>query len=328
MVLNFEEERLIKELKKRKPKKVLVQLPEGIKQNAFKIKEIIETLGIEVIISGETCWGGCSISVDEAKKVSADLIVHFGHAQFISSTFPILYIEVIDELDFTKILKKSLKVLQPFKKIGLSYSIQHKHDIENIISYYKKEGKEILLSEKLGHAALKGHVVGCEYSGLKRIEEKVDCFLIIGNNFHAMGASLSVEKPVVLIDVYNDQVKTMEGEKEKILKQRAIAIEKFREAKKIGIIVEIKPGQQFGTPKFLTQKLKEKGKEFIVIIMNEMTPDKLMNFYNVDCFIELACPRIAIDDFYKYNKPIITFKEALVGLGYTSWKDLLKKGVV
>ena len=35
--------------------------------------------------------------------------------------------------------------------------------------------------------------------------------------------------------------------------------------------------------------------------MDELTPDKIMNFYNIDAFIELACPRIAIDDFAKYH---------------------------
>ena len=62
--------------------------------------------------------------------------------------------------------------------------------------------------------------------------------------------------------------------------------------------------------------------------MSEMTPDKIMNFYNVDVFIELACPRIAIDDFAKYPRPILTFKEALVALGIKSWEEILEMGVV
>jgi len=62
--------------------------------------------------------------------------------------------------------------------------------------------------------------------------------------------------------------------------------------------------------------------------MSEITEDKIMNFYNVDAFIELACPRIAIDDFAKYNKPILTFKEALVALNIKSWNEILKIGIV
>ena len=328
MTFNFEEEKLVKELKKLKPKKVLVQLPEGIKQNAIEIAELIESLGIEVIFSGETVWGGCSIALQEAEALNIDLIVHFGHAKFIDSDFPILYIEVKDELDLKPLLKKSLKELKKFKKISLSYSIQHRHDIKNIKKFYEKNGKEVVLSKKQGLVEYEGHIVGCQYRGLQSIEKDVDVFVIIGNNFHSLGASLTVEKPVILIDVYNDKVRNMEGLKDKILRQRVISIEKLKEAKNVGIIIEIKPGQKFGSPKFLIDKLKEKGKNPIVITMSELTPDKIMNFYNIDAFIELACPRIAIDDFAKYTKPILTFKEALVALGAKTWDEILKIGIV
>src|SRR3989344_3172987 len=132
MALNFEIPKLVKELKKRKPKKVLVQLAEGIKQNAVEISKIIEELGIECVFSGETCWGACSVAVQEAEYLGADLIVHFGHAEFIKVDFPILYMEVKDVLDLNPLLNKSLPHLKEFDKIGLSYSIQHRHDIENI----------------------------------------------------------------------------------------------------------------------------------------------------------------------------------------------------
>ena len=97
MTLNFELPKLVKELKKRKPGKVLVQLPEGIKQNALEIQKVIENLGIKVIFSGETAWGGCSIALQEAEALKVDLLVHFGHAKFINVKFPVLYMEVKDE---------------------------------------------------------------------------------------------------------------------------------------------------------------------------------------------------------------------------------------
>jgi 2-(3-amino-3-carboxypropyl)histidine synthase len=328
MVLNFEEEHLIKELSERKPKKVLVQLPEGIKQNAFQIAKIFNMLGIETVFSGETCWGGCSIAVNEARDVQADLIVHFGHAEFLKVDFPVLYIEVRDELNLLPLLEKSLRYLKKANKIGLSYSIQHRHDLDNIINFYKENGKEVILSQKKGMVAYEGHIVGCQYRGLKAIEDKVDAFVIMGNNFHAMGAAMSVDKPVVLVDVYNNEIKDMRGVREKILKQRAISIGKFRDAKKVGIITEIKPGQKFGMPSMLIDKLKQAGKEVILISMNEMTPDKIMNFYYVDAFVEMACPRIAIDDFAKYPRTIITYKEALVALGEKSWDEIIKNGIV
>ena len=328
MTLNFEMAKLVRELKKQKPKKVLVQLAEGIKQNALEISSTIEALGIEVVISGETSWGGCSIALQEAEALNVDLIVHFGHAKFIDANFPVLYMEVRDELNLKPLLEKSLKQLKNFKTLGLSYSIQHRHDIENIKKFYENNGKIVVLSKKQGLVEYEGHIVGCQYRGLQAIEKNVDAFIIIGNNFHSMGAALTVDKPVILLDVYNDEIKNMEGLKDKILKQRAISIEKLREAENVGIIIEIKPGQKFGSPKFLIDKLKEQGKNPLVITMSEITPDKIMNFYNIDAFIELACPRIAIDDFAKYSKPILTFKEALVALNVKSWKEILRIGVV
>jgi len=328
MVLDFEEEKLIKELKKRKPKKVLVQLAEGIKKNSPEISETIEALGIECIFSGETCWGACSVAVQEAEALGVDLIVHFGHAQFIETEFPVLYMEVKDLLNLEPILKKSLPPLKNFKKIGLSYSIQHRHDLDKLIKFYEDAGKKVVLSEKRGLVAYEGHIVGCQYSGLKAIEDKVDAFVIFGNQFHSMGATLSVNKPVILVDVYNDNVRSMEGLKDKILKQRVISIDRLKDAKNVGVIVEIKPGQKFGSPKYLMKKLKDAGKTAILITMSELTPDKIMNFYSIDAFIELACPRIALDDFAKYPKPILTFKEALVALGEKSWEDILDSGIV
>ncbi|MBP7708187.1 diphthamide biosynthesis enzyme Dph2 [Candidatus Pacearchaeota archaeon] len=328
MTLNFEEALLFSELKKRKPKRILVQLPEGIKIKALEMQEKIEKLGIEVIFSGETAWGGCCIAVDEAKKFDCDLIVHFGHAEFIKSNFNILYIEVKDELDLLPILKKSLLKLKKYKKLGLSYSVQHRHDVEKILQFYKDNGHEIRLSNKKGYAAYAGHVIGCEYTGLKEIQEEVDAFVIIGNRFHSVGAALAVKKPVILIDVYNDEVSDMEEFKERMIRERAISIDKLKHAKSVGIIVEMKPGQKFGTPKGLIQKFKDAGKKVVLITMNEMTVDKLANFYNIDAFVELACPRIAIDDFKKYPKPVLTYKEAQVALGEKTWEEFLEKGIV
>ena len=328
MTLDFEKEKLVKELKKAKPKRVLVQLAEGIKQNAPEISELIESLGIECIFSGETCWGACSVAVQEAEALGVDLIVHFGHAEFVKVDFPIIYMEVKDILYLDPLLEKSLDFLKKYKTIGLSYSIQHRHDLKNIKKFYEEKGKKVILSKKIGLVAYEGHIVGCQYEGLKAIQDEVECFAIIGNQFHSMGATLAVQKPVILLDVYNNNVRTMEGLRDKILKQRIISIEKLKEAKNVGIIIEIKPGQKFGSPKYLLEKLRKKGKTAIIITMSELTPDKLMNFYNIDAFIELACPRIALDDFAKYPKPILTFKEALVALGERSWDEMLEMGIV
>jgi 2-(3-amino-3-carboxypropyl)histidine synthase len=325
-MLDFEEEFMITELKKRKPKKVLVQLPEGIKTEALSIKEKIEKLGIEVIFSGETAWGGCCVAVDEAKQFGVDLIVHFGHSEFLKTKFPVLYIEIKDNLDLEPILKKSLESLKKYKKIGLSFAVQHRHDLKKIVDFYEVSGKKVILSKKKGFAFYEGQVIGCEYSGLKAIEDKVEAFVIVGNRFHSVGAALAVNKPVYLLDVYNNEVSEMSEFKDKIIRERAMAIDRFKRANNVGIIVESKLGQKFGNYKNILEKFKDK--KVLLISMSEMTPEKVMNFYNIEAFVELACPRIAVDDYSRYGKPMLTYKEALVALGEKSWEELLEEGVL
>jgi len=328
MVLDFEEDFMIAELKKRKPKKVLVQLPEGIKTEALAIKEKIEKLGIQVIFSGETAWGGCCVAVDEAKQFKVDLIVHFGHSEFLKTKFPVLYIEIKDKLDLEPILKKSLESLKNYKKIGLSFAVQHRHDLKKILDFYKKSGKEVKLSAKAGFAFYEGQVIGCEYAGLKKIEKEVEAFVIVGNRFHSVGAALAVDKPVYLLDVYNNEVSEMASFKDKIIRERAMAIDRFKRAQTVGIIAESKLGQKFGNYKNIIDKFKESKKKVILISMSEMTPEKVMNFYNIDAFVELACPRIAVDDYSRYGKPMLTYKEALVALGEKTWEELLEEGIL
>jgi len=324
---NFEENKVIEEINKRNCKKVLLQLPEGIKMEAARLSKLFESkTNAEVIVSGEPCWGGCDIALDEARNLKVDLLIHYGHAQFIKADFPILYLELEDKTDLKELLTKLIPNIKEFKKLGLVSSIQHINQLENIKSTLELQNKEIIIPNKKGYSHYDGHVVGCEYNSLKVIEDKVDAFLVIGNRFHSLGAALSVKKPVFLIDTYNQEILDMSKFKDKILKQRAIAISKVKHARSIGIIIGTKPGQIFGNFKVIKDKFKKLGKEVTVVTMNEITQDKLTNLYNIEAFVELACPRIAVEDYGKYDKPIITFKESLVVLGELQWEDLLEHG--
>ena len=328
MKFDFELENAIEQIKSRNPKKILIQLPEGMKTYTA---EIVSQLAIntktDILVSGNSNWGGCDLALDEAKNLKVDLLVHFGHAQFIKNVdFPVLYIEVKDNTDLNSLLMQSLDKLSSFHNIGLVSSIQHLHKLNEVKEFYEKNNKKITIPEKKGFEAYNGHVVGCEYNSLKSMVDKVDAFIVIGNQFHSLGAALSVNKPIILLDTYNMEIVNMEELKNKIIKQRAAAIDKIKDSKNLGIIVGTKPGQKFGSFENIKKKLENLGKNVFILTIDEMTQDKLTNFYNIDGFIELACPRIAIEDYNKYNKPIITFKESLVVLNELKWEDLVNNG--
>ena len=72
---DFEEERIKQEITKLCAKRVLLQLPEGLKPEAPKIAKSLERAGVLVIISADPCYGACDIAVGEAEDLGVDLIV-------------------------------------------------------------------------------------------------------------------------------------------------------------------------------------------------------------------------------------------------------------
>ncbi len=329
MEYDFEEKRIIEEIKKRDVKNVLLQLPEGLKKEAFRITDLIrKNTNAEVIVSGSSCWGGCDLAVEEAKKIKADLLIHFGHAPFVRVDFPILYVELHSKLDAVSLLDKNIEKLG-IDKIGLVGSVQYVKQFENLKKYLESKGKKVVIPKKKGFAAYNGHVVGCEYNSLKTIENEVDGFLVIGNKFHSLGAALMcVDKKVYLLNEQSNNLDLMNGERDKVIRQRAIAIDKVKMANKIGIVVDNKIGQyNMKVAERLKNDLEKLGKEVIIIVVNEFSPG-LMNFYNVDAFIDTACPRISIEDYGRYEKPIINSREASVVVGKRSWGELLEKGLI
>ena len=329
MEYDFEEGRIIEEIKKRGVKNILLQLPEGMKKEAFRIVELIkEKTDAEVIVSGSSCWGGCDLAVEEARKIKADLLVHFGHAPFVRTDFPVLYVELHSKLDAVNLLSRNIEKLN-IVKIGLIGSVQYIKQFESLKEYLESKGKKVLVPKKKGFAAYDGHVVGCEYNSLKTIENEVDGFLVIGNKFHSLGVALMcTDKEVYLLDEQSNNLELMNGERDKVIRQRAIAIDKVKRANKIGIVVDNKIGQyNMKIAERLKNDLEKLGKEVIIIMVDEFNPS-LMNFYDVDAFIDTACPRIAVEDYGKYDKPIINSREASVVIGKRSWEELLEKGLI
>ena len=73
---NLELDRVISEIKKNKAEKVLIQLPDGLKQNATEIIDYLKTkTNTEISIWAGSCFGACDVP-----ETDADLVVQFGHA--------------------------------------------------------------------------------------------------------------------------------------------------------------------------------------------------------------------------------------------------------
>src|SRR4030067_906112 len=112
--MSIDYEGMIREIRGRKAKKALLQLPEGLKTQALEIAHALEKSGAEILLSAETCYGACDILDREAKSLGCDLIIHVGHSEMLKKTLiPIIYEEYRMDFDPVPILEQNIQELEP-----------------------------------------------------------------------------------------------------------------------------------------------------------------------------------------------------------------------
>ncbi len=311
---------VIKKIKILKAVKVGIQFPEGLKVHAIKIARKIEhETGAMVIISADPCYGACDVA-DEDMKGSVDVLIHFGHKPLpIDYDMPVIFVDARSNMDVKGSVESSLALLNGYNKIGLVTTTQHLHSLREVEDLLEQNGKEILMNEGVG--TIKGQVLGCNFSAIKNLE--ADAFLYVGSgNFHALGIKIFTDKPVVVADPYLGEARKIDDFADRILRIRSARIAKAMDAKQFGIIVSSKRGQsRLELATTLKNMLEKYGREGFILLLDDVSPDKLLPFMDLDAFVMTACPRIAIDDSVMYKKPLLTPQELEIAVGKRKWED-------
>ncbi len=326
---DFEEERLKQEIIRLNAKRVLLQLPEGLKPEAPRLAKLVEKAGALPIVSADPCYGACDVATSEAESLGADIIVHFGHAKLLRhEKVPTLYLEARATLPVDSAVVSAVTLLAGFSRIGLATTVQHVQTLDAVRELLVRAGKTVEVGDtrRLAYA---GQVIGCDFSNVKSVAEDVDAFVFIGGGkFHALGVALATLKPTIVADPYSGTAYSVSEEVQKILKQRYASIEEAIRAKNFGILVSLKPGQKHMEEALKIKKAVEKlGKSAFVFAVHEILPEVLAEFPTVEAYVNTACPRISLDDASKFKKPVLTVQEFKVVSGESSWESLLKNGL-
>jgi len=329
-IFELEEERLEEEIKKRGAKRVLLQLPNGLKPKGPRLAAVIERAGATAIISGDPCYGACDIAVSEAQDLEADLIVHYGHTMMLKNTkVPVVYFEAHARIPVKKVVEKAVKLLKPWKRIGLVTTIQHISSLDEARRTLSSAGKDIYIGEACD-SLCPGQVLGCNYLNAKTIASDVEAFLFIGGGrFHPLGLALATMKPVVAADPFEEKAYSLDAYARRILRKRWAEIEEARKAEIYGVIVGLKTGQNRLEAAFeVRDALKRDGKKPYLLALREITATSLSQFPIIEAYVNTACPRISLDESSVFPRPVLTLKEAYVMLGRMRWEDLLEEGVI
>jgi 2-(3-amino-3-carboxypropyl)histidine synthase len=300
MSFDLEEKRLKREIKKRKPRIVVLQLPEGLKAEAPHLASIIEEAGALPIVSTDPCYGACDLATSEEAKA---------------------------KISVKEAVKKALPYLGSWSKIGLVTTVQHVHQIDEIKNLLIEAGKTVSMGDA-GQLQYAGQVIGCDFSNARSVSEKVDAYLFVGGGrFHAIGVALATGKPTIIADPYEKRAYPLQGEVRKVINQRWASITEARRAKSFGVLISLKSGQmRMGDAMKIKAKLEKKGLNATLFALREVAPSALMQFPGLDAFVNTACPRLSLDDASSFHKPLLSLNEALVLLGEMKWEELLRRG--
>jgi len=310
--LNVDE--AVEEIRARGARRVVIQLPDGLKPLGFELcREIEAKTGVEVYLTSDPCYGACDLAWEAMNLLQAELTVHCGHAEIPHlNDGRTIYLEARSNVSIEKPLKEALKMVEGVR-VGLLATVQHIHLLERASRILRKLGKEVYVGRAGGKLRYDGQVLGCDFTAATSISEKVDFYLVIaGGVFHAVGVEASTGKPAIAVDPYLGRAVKVSDRVEKLMKIRMATRGRMLEAKRIGVLVSLKPGQmRVGFARKIKSMLEREGKECVLIAGRELTGLNLNSFSEIDLFINTACPRIAWDDREGFMKPILNAEEAV-----------------
>jgi len=324
----FELERIKALIQERGARRVGLQLPEGLKTVAPALAaEISSATGVDVILSGNSCYGACDL--DEKLEGLVDILFHFGHTDSFSSKTrtpvvprggemqeKVIFVELRSTVDVKPVVERAAAELTG-DCVGLVATVQHVHALAEAKDVLARAGKDAVIGTGADTVKYDGQVLGCDFSSAR-----VPCaeILFIGSgSFHPKGIALYTGKRIIAADPFTRTINVFEPEE--LRKKRHIAIGRALDAKSVGILISTKSGQMsLNAAIALQRKAVANGLDAYLIALDEITEDRLLGF-NVDVFVNTACPRVA-EDFVQFKKPVLAINEFEVVLGERSWDEL------
>lgn len=317
---DFETEEVREFLEENDIGRAAVQLPPGLRPHIGDIKETYEEQGVEVLFLSDTCYGACDVADERALSLGCDGLVHYGHTDMgVPTSLSTLYVEARVDRDLSGVLEKALPELGG-SVWGLTSTVQHIESLEEAEDYLEGNDIETLTGDPGPRSKYPGQVLGCDWGSARSVAGEVDGFIYLGTgDFHPRGIVLATDKPVFSVNSVAGGFERVETDLDGFLKKRYALLTKAKSGDSFGVIVSTKKGQdRFDLAENLAEGLEDGGYESYVLVGDEISPGDLKD-YQLDAFVNTACPRIPIDDSGLYGAPILTPFEARVLLGEEEW---------
>ncbi|KAL8772487.1 MAG: hypothetical protein Q9209_002439 [Squamulea sp. 1 TL-2023] len=316
---SFEIHKTIHRIRSSDSRKIALQFPEGLLLFATTISDIITSFcpGTETLIMGDVTYGACCIDDFTARALGCDLLVHYAHSCLIPvdvTKIKTLYVFVDISIDTSHLIATLERNFQSGKTIAMVGTIQFNATLHNIRPVLEQAGLKVIIPQIAPLS--KGEILGCTSPRLS--DDAADLILYLGDGrFHLESAMIhNPSLPAYRYDPYSRKLTRETYEHEDMHDLRRQAIQQAKKATRWGLILG-SLGRQ-GNPHTMTiieDRLNERSIPFINLLLSEIFPGKLAAMNDVDCWVQIACPRLSIDWGYAFPKPLLTPYEALIALG-------------
>ncbi|KAI9737284.1 MAG: Diphthamide biosynthesis protein 1 [Claussenomyces sp. TS43310] len=317
---SFEIHKTIHRIRTHGSKKVALQMPEGLLLFATTISDILTQFcpGIETLIMGDVTYGACCIDDYTARALGCDMLVHYAHSCLIPvdvTKIKTLYVFVDISIDTKHLLATLERNFSSGKTIAMVGTIQFNATLHGIRSSLEHAGFKILIPQI--SPLSKGEILGCTSPRLTTTDE-VDAILYLGDGrFHLESAMIhNPTIPAYRYDPYSRKLTRESYDHAEMHTLRRDAIRAAKTAKKWGLILG-SLGRQ-GNPHtmaMIEKMLDARGVPYVNLLLSEIFPGKLAMMDEVECWVQVACPRLSIDWGYAFPRPLLTPYEALIALG-------------
>jgi len=298
-------------------------MPEGLLLFATTISDIVTQFcpGVETLIMGDVTYGACCIDDYTARALGCDLLVHYAHSCLIPvdvTKIKTLYVFVDISIDTSHLVATLERNFAAGKTMAIVGTIQFNATIHGVKSTLEKAGFRVLVPQIAPLS--RGEILGCTSPNLSRTsaDVAVDMILYLGDGrFHLESVMIhNPSIPAYRYDPYSRKLTHETYGHDEMQDLRRQAIRTARTARKWGLILG-SLGRQ-GNPHtmaLIEKRLGDMGIPWVNLLLSEIFPGKLAMMSDVECWVQVACPRLSIDWGYAFPRPLLTPYEALVALG-------------
>uniref|UniRef100_F1L745 2-(3-amino-3-carboxypropyl)histidine synthase subunit 1 n=1 Tax=Ascaris suum TaxID=6253 RepID=F1L745_ASCSU len=314
---NFEIPKTIWKIRTAKSKCVALQFPEGLLLYSCIIADILEKYtDCKTIIMGDVAYGACCVDDYTARALGCDLLVHYGHSCLVpiqdTEGIAMLYVFVnidINLSDFIDAVKVNFK---KENKLALVSTIQFVASLQVVKNELISAGYSIIIPQSKPLSP--GEILGCTSP---RLPVDVTALIYVGDGrFHLESIMIhNPRTPAYQYDPYSRKLTHEIYDYDKMISNRSAAMEMAKKANKFGLIQGTLGRQgNLRIVEFLESKLAAADKKFVRVLLSEVFPGKLALFEDVDCWVQVACPRLSIDWGTAFLKPLLTPYEVIAAL--------------